>query len=93
VLGLDSRRASHHHAFFVDKPAEMAAELGQQRYELGLRVMLESNIEAFTVDARRDCGHFIELFTPSPRSLQIYDPVKSALIGWGASDLIRTFAI
>jgi hypothetical protein len=96
VLGLDSRPISpvlHHQAFFVDKPAEMAAELGQQGYKLGLHVMLESNIEAFMVDARRDCGHFIELFAPSPQSLQVYDAFKSASIGWDGSDPIRTITI
>jgi hypothetical protein len=55
--------------------------------------MLESNIEAFMVDARRDCGHFIELFAPSPQSLQIYDAFKSASIGWDGSDPIRTITI
>jgi hypothetical protein len=96
VLGLDSRPTSpvfHHQAFAVEKAAEMVADLGQQGYELGLHVMLESNIEAFMVDARRDCGHFIELFTPSPLTLQFYDTVKSASIGWDGSDLIRTIAI
>jgi hypothetical protein len=96
VLGLDSRPISpvfHHQAFIVDKPAEVAAELGQQGYELGLHVMLESNIEAFMVDARRDCGHFIELFAPSPQALQIYDAIKSGSIGWDGSDLIRAIVI
>ena len=96
LLGLDSRPTSpvlHHQAFFVDEPAEMVAELGQQGYELGLHVMLENNIEGFMVDARRDCGHFIELFMPSPQILQINDAIKSASIGWDGSDPIRTIAI
>jgi hypothetical protein len=96
VLGLDTRPASpvlHHHAFFVDEPALMAAVLGQQGYELRLHVMLESNIEAFMVDARKACGHFIELFMPSPQSLQIYNAIKSASNGWNGSDPIRTITI
>lgn len=96
VLGLENRPTSpvlHHQAFIVDKPAAVAAELGQQGYGLGLHVMLESDIEAFMVDARRACGHFIELFAPSAQALQFYDTIKSASVGWDGSDLIRTIAV
>ena len=96
VMGLDSRPTSpvlHHQAFAVDKAAEMVAELGQQGYEQELHFMLESNIEGFMVDTRRDCGHFIELFTHSPQTLQFYDAVKGASIDWDGNDLIRPIAI
>lgn len=96
VMGLDSLPSGpvlHHQAFCVKKPAEIVAELEQQGYELTLHAMLESNIEAFMVDARSGCGHSIELFAPSPLTVQFYDTVKSASIGWDGSDLIRTLVI
>jgi len=96
VLGLDSRPAGplfHHHAFFVDKPAEIAAELGQQSYELGYALCWKAISRPLWSMRARDCGYFIELFTLSPQSLQIDDTVNDTSIGWDASDLIRTFAI
>lgn len=96
VMGLDSRPTSpvlHHQAFSVEKAPELVAELGRQGCELALHAMLDSNIEAFMVDARSECGHFIELFEPSPLTVQFYDSVKGASVGWDGSDLIRTFAI
>lgn len=96
VMGLDSIPISpvlHHHAFAVEKAADVAAELGHQGYPLALHAMLESGIEAFMVDARRDCGHMIELFTHSAPTLEFYEAVKSASIDWDGSDLIRQIAI
>jgi len=96
VLGLDSRPTIpvlHHRAFSVENAPEIVANLEKQGYELTLHAMLESNIEAFMIDARRDCGHIIELFTPSPLTLQFYDAVRGASFGWDGSDLIRALEI
>lgn len=96
VMGLDKRPTIpilHHQAFAIEKAAEIAAELGQRGHELALHAVLESDIEAFMVDTRSECGHLIELFEPSALTQQFYDLVRDESIGWDGSNLIRKFAI
>lgn len=79
----------HHVACFVDDLDATSAQLQADGTELAMEVVSTSGIRTHFLDTRSTTGCLLELYTPTPHLLALYDEVRSLAVDWDGSDPVR----
>jgi hypothetical protein len=79
----------HHVAFFVDATAAAVAECAGRGWPEALWAETSGGFPFAFCDSRADLGHFVELYSPTPRLQAFYAMVRDASLGWSGADPVR----
>lgn len=83
----------HHVALIVD-----SLDAARQRFEASdcptaLYAEVTPGVGFAMMDCRRELGHFVELYEPTPPLLAVYETVRTAAVDFDGENLIRPFSI
>jgi len=79
----------HHLAFFVDDTATAVARCVDGGWPEVLWAETAAGFPFAFCDARRDLGHFVELYSPTDRLRGFYAMVRDASLGWDGTEPVR----
>lgn len=79
----------HHVAVFVESLTAGQARLEAMGMTCVMHSTTPSGLQFAFHDARRDLGHFIEIYEPADSVLRLYRKVREAAAGWDGHDPVR----